>query len=84
MNDGTPNARARAFALWLTLAVLACGTAAQLARRAVSAFNPDAATRPGLRLHARGVVSVGSYELNLTFDSAGYPLCVELVESRDG
>ncbi|HYO63555.1 MAG TPA: hypothetical protein VER08_07860 [Pyrinomonadaceae bacterium] len=85
MNTPRPNTRARAFAVWAALAVLVLCVAAQLARRVAGQASADpTAARPGLVLHARGVVSFGRYELNLAFDSEGYPLCVSLTSADEG
>lgn len=80
MNKRTTDARApRAFALSLALTLVACAAVARTIRRDAPEPPTDRTTRPGLRLRARGVLSLGGYALNLTFDSAGRPRCVELV-----
>jgi len=80
----TRRLKTRALAACAALALLASSAAVARLAYAGPDESSHAPTRAGIILHARGVISVGSYELNLAFSADGYPVHVSVCSSDEG
>lgn len=79
----TRKLKTRALVTCAALALLACSAAASRLAYAAADAPPREPSHAGIVLHARGVISVGSYELNLAFSADGYPVHVSVCSSDE-
>lgn len=80
----TRKLKTRVLALWAALALLAASAAAARLASADADESARARAHPGIVLHARGVISLGSYELNLAFSADGHPVRVSVCRADEG